>query len=229
MPAVSSRSLIAIGRPCSAPGASSRASAPSAVAAARRPSSASRVTIALSSGWTASMRLRCACMTSTQLTSRRRMAAASSVALLRHSSSLIASILALRGAGASRGAAPAGCPWASRRPERLLRQLSGQLGAGAHAELAIARGEVGLDGLDAQEEGLGDLAVALAGRGQLAHLALARRQRRGALGRRLARAQAGGHELAPGALGEQDRPGAIGVREGGAQRVARLDAPAHVR
>src|SRR3954451_4677675 len=227
MPAVSSRSLIAIGRPCSAPGASSRASAPSAVAAARRPSSASRVTIALSSGWTASMRLRCACMTSTQLTSRRRMAAASSVALLRHSSSLIAGILALW--GASRGAAPAGCVWASRRPERLLRQLSGQLGAGAHAELAIARGEVGLDGLDAQEEGLGDLAVTLAGRGQLAHLALARRQRRGALGRRLARAQAGGHELAPGALGEQERPGPIGVGEGGAQRVARLDAPAHVR
>src|SRR5512133_2686051 len=205
MPAVSSRSLIANGRPCSAPGASSRPRAASAAAAARRPSSASRVTIALSNGLTASMRARCARMTSTQLTSRRRMAAASAVALLRHSSSLIAGILALRAVSVV-----------------LVRQLGGELGARAHAELAIARGDVGLDGLDAQEERLGDLAVALAGRGQLAHLALARRQRGGALGRCLARAQAGGHELAPGALGKQDRPGAIGVRQGGAQRVACL-------
>ena len=68
------------------------------------PSSASRVTIALSSGLTASMRARCASMTSTQLTSRPRIAAASSVALLRHSSSLIAGILA-RGAVRHSGSA----------------------------------------------------------------------------------------------------------------------------
>jgi hypothetical protein len=83
IPAVSSRSLTAIGSPCSAPGTAPAASLRSASAAARRAPSASSVTIAFSSGLTCSMRARCASMTSTAEISRRRMRAVRSVAVSR--------------------------------------------------------------------------------------------------------------------------------------------------
>ena len=82
-----------------------------------------------------------------------------------------------------------------------------------------------LDRLDRQEQLLRDRAVALADRRELADLALARGQRRGALERRLARPQAGRHELAARALGQQHRARRVGVGQRGTQRVARLDAP----
>ena len=84
-----------------------------------------------------------------------------------------------------------------------------------------------LDGLDAQEQLLSDRAVALACGRELADLALARRQRRGALERRLARAQPGRDELAAGALRQQHRACGIGVGQRGPQGIAGLDAPAH--
>ena len=85
-----------------------------------------------------------------------------------------------------------------------------------------------LDRLDAQEELLGDRAVALAGGGQLADLALARRQRRGALDRGLARAQPGRRELAARALRQQHGADGVGVGQRRAQRSAGFDAPADV-
>src|SRR5215210_4876142 len=52
------------------------------------------------------------------------------------------------------------------------------LGAVAHAELAIERGGVLLDGVRGEEEPLGDLAVGRAARDEVEHLALALGQRR---------------------------------------------------
>ena len=64
MPAVSKRSLCAIGSPCRGPSGAPRACASSARAASARARSATRVTIALTRGFTRSIRLRCASSTS---------------------------------------------------------------------------------------------------------------------------------------------------------------------
>ena len=80
IPAVSSRSLTAIGSPCSTP----RGSPASASSAARSAPSASSVTIAFTRGLTASIRARCASITSRTENSRARMPAASSVAVRPH-------------------------------------------------------------------------------------------------------------------------------------------------
>src|SRR5262249_54446448 len=91
-----------------------------------------------------------------------------------------------------------------------------ELVARLDAQLAVARREVRLDGLDGQEERVGDLAVALAGRRELADLALARSQRL----RFGLHAHTAGHELALGALGERLRPGPLGGDQRRAQLVA---------
>lgn len=52
----------------------------------------------------------------------------------------------------------------------------GGRGAGANAEFREDAGDVALDGADADEEGVGDLAVGLAGNEQLQDLLLARCQ-----------------------------------------------------
>src|SRR3954447_428083 len=80
-------------------------------------------------------------------------------------------------------------------PSALSRQLDRKLGWCAHAQLAVAGGEVRLDGLDAQKQLLRDRAVALAHGGELADLALARGQRRRPLERGVPRAQPGRDEL----------------------------------
>jgi hypothetical protein len=59
------------------------------------------------------------------------------------------------------------------------------------AELVVGGGEVGFDGLDAQEQLLRDCAVRRSGGGQIADLALARRERTDALGLRTPRPQPG--------------------------------------
>jgi hypothetical protein len=52
---------------------------------------------------------------------------------------------------------------------QLLTELLGELAAAPHPELVVGVAEVGLDGLDGDEEQLGDLAVGLVGRRQLRH------------------------------------------------------------
>ena len=94
----------------------------------------------------------------------------------------------------------------------------------AYAEHAVGARQVGLDRLDAEEQLGGDRAVALAGGGQLADLALARGERGGALERRAPWPQSGGDELAPGALRQERGTGAIGVGQRGAQRLTGFDA-----
>ena len=112
----------------------------------------------------------------------------------------------------------------------LPRQLGGELGARVDAELAVARGEVRLDGLDGQEELLRDRAVALARRRRArrpgAGAGSARRRPRappGAGAGRSRRARAGRARPAGTA------PSGVGVGQRGAQRVARLDAAAQAR
>ena len=80
MPPVAWVSLCATGSPCSGPTSSPAASAASAASAAARAPSASRVTTALTSGFSRSMRSRCASSSSRAEISRARSIAASSVA-----------------------------------------------------------------------------------------------------------------------------------------------------
>src|SRR6478672_8614621 len=87
MPAVSTRSLWATGRPCSTPSGPPRAESSSARAASASARSATSVTIALTFGLIRSMRARWAVITSRADTSLRRMRAASSMALRSQSSS----------------------------------------------------------------------------------------------------------------------------------------------
>ena len=87
IPAVGTRSLWATGSPCSGPSFAPRACASSAALAPAIARSATSVTIALTRGFTRSMRLRCAAITSRAETSLRRMRAVSSTALRLHSSS----------------------------------------------------------------------------------------------------------------------------------------------
>ncbi len=81
MPFVGTRSLWAIGRPKSGPGASPRASAVSFPAASSSARSAVRVTIAFTLGFTRSICARCARTTSVTDTWRRRMRSANSTAV----------------------------------------------------------------------------------------------------------------------------------------------------
>ena len=80
MPPVAWVSLCATGRPCSGPTSSPAASAASAASAAARAPSASRVTTALTAGFSRSIRSRCASSSSRAEISRARSIAASSVA-----------------------------------------------------------------------------------------------------------------------------------------------------
>ena len=80
IPAVSTRSLCATGRPCSAPTGRPRAIASSAFAASAMARSATRVTMALTLGFTRSICARCACMSSRAETFRPRSSATSWVA-----------------------------------------------------------------------------------------------------------------------------------------------------
>ena len=80
MPAVSMRSLCAIGKPCNGPSGSPRAWRSSAALAHARACSGTSVTMAFTVGFTRSMRARCASSTSRADTLLRRMRAASSVA-----------------------------------------------------------------------------------------------------------------------------------------------------
>ena len=86
VPARSMFSLTVNGTPCSGPRPLPSATARSAASAAARASSGRRRTMALRAGLTASIRSRCAWITSRLLTSRSRIKAASSTAPLRHSS-----------------------------------------------------------------------------------------------------------------------------------------------
>src|SRR5262245_20264760 len=86
MPFVSTRSLIAIGRPCSGPGLRPARSAASARSACSRAASATSVTMALTFGLTRSIWLRCASRTSRAVTPRARRRRASSTAPLKQSS-----------------------------------------------------------------------------------------------------------------------------------------------
>ena len=117
MPAVSTRSLCAIGRPCSTPKGPPFAVSSSARAASAIARSATRVTIALTFGLTRSMRARCAAMTSRAETSRRRIMSVSSTALRSQSSSLPPVA-----APSTRGIAVAAAimPTASPKPRRVI-------------------------------------------------------------------------------------------------------------
>ena len=81
MPAVSTRSLCATGRPCSGPSGAPRACASSALRAFSRACSAISVTIAFTFGFTRSICFRCASITSRALNFLRRMSAAISTAV----------------------------------------------------------------------------------------------------------------------------------------------------
>src|SRR5689334_11612789 len=100
MPAVSTRSLCATGKPCSTPIASlpplrPRMIASSAFAASAMACSATSVTIALTVGFTRSMRARCARMTSRADTCLVASRAASSTAVISHSSDTAAHVTVL--------------------------------------------------------------------------------------------------------------------------------------
>src|SRR5262249_50981329 len=86
MPFVSTRSLIAMGRPWSGPGPRPARRAASARSACSRAASATSVTIALTFGLMRSIWRRCASRTSRAVTSRARSRRASSTALLKQSS-----------------------------------------------------------------------------------------------------------------------------------------------
>ena len=86
IPAVSIRSLMAIGSPCSGPSGSRRAIRRSAASASASAASGRRLTIALTFGLTASIRSRCAATTSRADSSRSRIARDSSRAVRQCSS-----------------------------------------------------------------------------------------------------------------------------------------------
>ena len=84
-----------------------------------------------------------------------------------------------------------------------------------------------LDRLDAQKQLSGDRFVALARRGQLTDLALARGQGGDTFERRTPRTHPGRNELAARALCQHERPAGIGVGQRRTQRLTRLHAPPH--
>ena len=88
MPFVSTRSLCAIGSPCSKPTSAARAKRSSAARAPSIARSGRSVTIALTFGLTRSICLRCASITSRAETSLLRMSRASSVAVKKQSLAL---------------------------------------------------------------------------------------------------------------------------------------------
>src|SRR5713101_3844616 len=96
MPAVGVTSLIATGKPCSAPSLSPRITAASACFANTRAPSATSVTMALSLGFTRAIVARCASSTSTGLTTLVAIRDASSTAVLRFRVSVISDPLLAR-------------------------------------------------------------------------------------------------------------------------------------
>ena len=101
----------------------------------------------------------------------------------------------------------------------------GQLRAAADVELAVRVAEVPLDGLDGDEQGVGDLPVALAGGGELGDAALAGSEPVGGMVAGAGARPPASRSSSRALLGEGAGPDGLGERERLTQRVARLRGP----